>query len=124
MKVFFEILAVYGVYVFGATVLIWRYTAKDRGPTTVVAWLMPFLLVATVIQGTYLLFFRKYPRVRPCPIGLAEAEVVVEKRRQKMFGGERLATNFASEWARLYGVTLEQEAKQVQEIARKVFAYA
>jgi hypothetical protein len=124
MKLAVEILAIYGVYAFGATVLIWRYIATDRGPTIVVAWLMPGVILAALIHGTYRVLFKKSPRVRPCPAGLAEAEVIVEERRQKMFGGERLATNFASEWTRLYGVTLEEEAKKLQKFARKAFAYA
>src|SRR5712664_4787693 len=103
MKVTIEILSVYGVYVFGATVLIWRYIAKDRGPTIVVAWLMPALLIAAFIEGTFRLLFRKRPRVRPCPVGLDQAELAVEKRRQKMFGGDLSQPHFASDWARLYG---------------------
>jgi len=125
MKVAVEILAMYGVYVFGASVLIWRYTTtNDRGPAIVVAWLMPALIFAAVLQGTSRLLFGKSPKIRQCPVGLAEAEIVVEKRRQKMFGGERLATNFASDWARLYGVTLEEEAKKVQKFARWVLSPA
>jgi hypothetical protein len=125
MKVAVEILAMYGVYVFGASVLIWRYaTTNDRGPSVVVAWLMPVLIFAAVLEGTFRLLFGKSPRIRKCPAGLAEAEMVVEKRRQKMFGGEQLATNFASDWARLYGVTLEEEAKKVQKFARRVLSPA
>jgi hypothetical protein len=124
MKLVGEFLAIYGVYMFGSAVLICRYTRVDRIPTVIVAWLMPALVLEALIEGTFLLLFKKYPRVRPCPVGLAEAEVVVEQRRQKMFGGESLPTTFASEWARLYGVTLEKEAKKVQKVARWVLATA
>jgi hypothetical protein len=124
MKLLVEIFSVYALYAFGATVLIWRHATKDRGPTVVVAWLAPALMIAAFIEGTFRLLFRKRPKVRPCPVGLDEAELVVEKRRQKMFGGELSHPHFASDWARLYGVTLEEEAERVQKIARKVFAHS
>jgi hypothetical protein len=120
MKFVLEVLVLYALYVLGAALLIWRHGGKDRGPTIVVASLMPMIVCAALVVGTFRLLFRSQPRVRPCPVGLAEAEIAVEKRRHKMFGGPSLPTNYASEWARLYGVTLEEEAKKVEKIARTV----
>jgi hypothetical protein len=120
MRLVIEILAVYFVYVFGTSLLIWRYGTKDRGPSALVAAVLPFIVVVSFFQFLFMALFRHAPLVTPCPDGLAEAELIVENHRQRMFGGRPVEPHFASDWANLYAMTVEQESVRVQKFARKV----
>lgn len=120
MRLILEILAIYSIYLFGTSILIWRFARKDRGPSVVVAAAVPLLFVISLIELVFSTIFRKSPKVGPCPVGLSEAEYIVEKNRQKMFGGAPQEPRFASDWARLYAQTVELEAEKVQAFARRV----
>jgi hypothetical protein len=124
MRFTIELFTTYGVYLFGTSLLIWRYGSKDRGPAIIVAAVVPFLFVATFLKLTVLAMLRRSPAMGPCPEGLSDAEIVVERNRQRMFGGEPLKPTFASDWARLYEKTVEAEAERVQAFARRVLSLA
>jgi hypothetical protein len=124
MHTFIEIVVIYGLFVLGIAMLIGNFGVKDRFPQTVVASVLPILLVCSVFESAFLLVTRPAPRVRPCPDGLDEAEAIIEKHRQEMFGGELRPTRVAPEWARLYALTLEREVNQVQRLARRELAAA
>lgn len=120
MRLAIEIFAVYFIYAFGTSLLVWRYSVRDRGPIIVVTWVIPLMVIASLFELIFLTIFRRSPCIRPCPEGLDETELIVERHRQQMFGGEPVEPHFASDWARLYTLTLEQEAERVQRFARRV----
>lgn len=122
MKLAIELAFIYGLYALSAAIVIWRYGHKDRVPFIIVAWLMPPMLVASFLHFILLLVFGKRPRMKPCPVGLDEAEGLVEHYRREMFGGDPIEPHFATDWALLYRMTLEKEAQTVQAFARKVLA--
>jgi hypothetical protein len=124
MRLIVEILTVYGLYLFGAAILIGRYGTRDRGPVIVVAWLMPALLVLSVLLSIFRLLFSRRLTVSRPPHGLEEAERFVEKHRHEMFGGELVKMHYATDWARLYARTLEEEAQKVKAFAKRILAYA
>lgn len=124
MHFLIEVVAVYAIYVFGTSLLIWRYGTKDRGPSIVVAAVAPMLFLAAFGKLFALALFRRSPAIHPCPVGLKDAELLVERKRQQMFGGEPLEPHFASDWARLYEKTFEEEAERVQAFARRVLSLA
>jgi hypothetical protein len=124
MRLAIEFVSIYGLYALTAAILIWRFGLRDRVPFIIVAWLMPPMLVASILHFTLRVIFGKRPRVRPCPIGLDEAEGLVERKRLEMFGGKSIQPHFATDWALLYQATLELEAQAVQTIARRVLAWA
>jgi hypothetical protein len=124
MRLFIEIAAIYGVYVLGVSFLIGRFGTKDKVPIAVAASTIPILVVAAIFESAFLLITRKEPRVRPCPEGLDAAELIVERHRQQMFGGEIQQPKFAFHWARVYALTVEREARAVEGLARDIFATA
>jgi hypothetical protein len=119
-----ELLAMYGVYLFGTSLLIWRYGRNDRGPSIVVAAVAPVLLIAALAKMLALTLVGRLPRIEPCPQGLSDAEVLVERRRLEMFGGKAVEPHFASDWARLYEKAVEEEAERVQLFAKRVLSPA
>lgn len=124
MHFFIELASVYVIYLFGTSLLIWRYGTRDRGPSIVVAGVAPMLFMAAIAKMFVLALFRRSPTIHPCPDGLKDAELMVERKRQQMFGGEPLEPHFASDWARLYEKTLEEDAERVQAFARRVLSLA
>lgn len=122
MNLAIELFSIYGVYALSAAIVIWRYGKQDRIPFIVIAWLMPLLLVVSFLHFTLLLIFGNRPRIKPCPVGLEEAEKLVERNRREMFGGDPIEPHFATDWALLYRMTLEKEAQTVQTLARRVLA--
>lgn len=124
MQLLIQILAIYLIYGIGMSVVICRHGMKDRGLFVFAAWIMPFTLVASIFHSAFLLLFRRSPRVRRCPDGLADAERIVERYRLEMFGGKPVEHRFAADWARLYAMTLETETEQVQRFARRVLTSA
>lgn len=124
MRLLIEVSTIYAIYLFGTSLLIWRYGGKDRAPNIVVAWVVPVIVVASFIEFIFHALFRKALSIRPCPIGLDEAELIVERHRQQMFGGKPIEPHFASDWARLYASAVEQETEKVQKFARKVLSFA
>lgn len=123
MRLLIEVFALYFVYVFGTALLIWRYGTKDRGPSVIVVSVIPLIAIISFFHFLVIAIFRRAPLLSPCPDGLAEAELIIEKHRQHMFGGST-EPHFASDWANLYATTVEQEAVRVQKFARKVLAGA
>lgn len=126
MRFAIELLTIYAIYVFGTSLLVWRFGGKGggRGPSIVVAAVVPALFVVGLFELALLTLLRRRPQVDPCPYGLGEAELIIEKKRQQMFGGEPLKPHFASDWARLYAKTVELEAERVQAFARRVLSVA
>ncbi|MHB1937858.1 MAG: hypothetical protein ACYCOR_14895 [Acidobacteriaceae bacterium] len=125
MRVAIELATIYGIYIGGMSLLIWRYVAKNRGSNIVVAAAMPLLAVLAIFLSILLVALKRTePRVGPCPYGLMEAEEIVEKKRQNMFGGDPQKPHFARDWAALYAATLEQEAERVHRFADKVLTVA
>jgi uncharacterized membrane protein SpoIIM required for sporulation len=61
MRLFIEILAIYTTYVFGTSLLIWRFASNDRGPTVVVAAVIPFLFVISIFETVFSAALRKSP---------------------------------------------------------------
>ncbi|MGI4829441.1 MAG: hypothetical protein ACRYFU_14785 [Janthinobacterium lividum] len=120
MRLAIEVLAIYGIYVFGTALLIWRFSTKDRGPSIVVSMLVPFLFVVSFIEMIVSVLLRRNQAIGPCPVGLDEAELLVERQRQKMFGGDSEIPHLASDWAKLYQMTVESEAERVQAFARRM----
>ncbi len=124
MRLVIEILTIYGIYFFGTSLLIWRYGRKERGVSIIVAGVMPTLVVVSVVVSLFEIFrvtvLRQSPRIRPYPDGLEEAELIVEKRRQQMFGGVALKPHFASDWKNFYQATIEREAERVQKFAHRM----
>ncbi len=124
MRLLIEILTIYVVYLFGTALLIWRYGKKDRAPSIVVAGVAPILFVASFVELIFLAVIGKSRQISPCPDGLSDAELLVERQRQQMFGGSPIEPHFASDWSRLYAKTVEIEAERVQAFARRVFTLA
>jgi len=122
MRLAIEVFTIYIVYLFGTSLLIWRYGSKDRAPSIVVAAVSPLLFVFSAIQLILLKIIGRSPEISPCPAGLSDAELVIERKRQEMFGGEPIEHHFASDWAKLYAKTVEQDAEKVQAFARRVLA--
>jgi len=120
MHLAIEIATVYAIYLFGTSLLIWRFGSRDRGPSIVVAAVVPALYVAAFAELAWLASLGRSPAIGPCPEGLSDAELAVERQRQKMFGGRALEPHFASDWQRLYAKTVENEAARVQSFARRV----
>jgi hypothetical protein len=120
MHLAIEIFTVYAIYIFGTSLLIWRYSTKERGVSIIVAGVTPILLVVSLFDLLRVTLFRQSRHIRPCPTGLDEAELIVEKRRQQMFGGEALQPHFASDWTKLYQETIERETVRVQKIAHRM----
>lgn len=124
MRLAIEVLTFYIVYLLGTSLLIWRYGSRDRGPSIVVSAVAPILLVAVFVELLVLALAHRIPSISPCPVGLSDAESVVEQQRRKMFGGNAVEPHFASDWARLYAQTLELDAERVQSFARRVLSIA
>lgn len=126
MRFAIEILTIYAVYVFGTAMLVWRFSKRGtgRGPSIVVAAAAPALLVFVLFEIAFLTVVGRRPHIEPCPDGLGEAELIVERKRLQMFGGESIKPHFASDWARLYEKTVEQDAERVQAFARRVLSLA
>src|SRR5262249_54461032 len=110
MKLIVDFGVFYGLYAFTAAMLIWRYGVKDRAPFIVVAWLIPVLTIAALLNSILRLILGKRPKIGPCPYGLDEAEVLIERHRREMFGGGPIVPHFAQDWTLLYKLTLEEEA--------------
>jgi hypothetical protein len=119
-----EILTIYAIYIFGTSLLIWRYGKKDRAPLIVVAASIPILTVLSFFELGFRVLFMRSPQMEPCPDGLAETERIVEKRRLAMFGGAPIEPHIAHEWQMLYAKTLELEASRVQQFAVRVLRTA
>lgn len=125
MRLAIELAIFYGIYIGGMSLLVWRYATRDRGSSIVVVAVMPILAVLAVFVSIFLVALKRTDRViDPCPHGLEEAEEIVEKQRQTMFGGDPQKPHFAKDWAALYAATLEQEAERVHKFADKVLAFA
>jgi hypothetical protein len=120
MRLMIEILTIYAIYIFGTSLLIWRYGTKDRGPLIVVAAVIPVLTVVSFFEVCIRALFLRTSQMPPCPDGLAEAERIVEKHRQEMFGGPPIPPHIAYEWEMLYAKTLEREAARVQKFAAQI----
>ena len=125
MRLAIELAMIYGLYVGGLSLLVWRYEARERGSSIVVISVMPILAVIAVFWTLFLVLFKRTSLIiAPCPNGLAEAEEVVEKQRQKMFGGDPMKPHFATDWADLYAAALEQEAEHVHKFAGRILSIA
>jgi hypothetical protein len=126
MRLAIEVVTIYAVYVFGTSLLVWRFGTRGngRGPSIVVAAVAPALFVVGLLELMFLVAMGRRPRIDPCPDGLDEAELIVEAKRQEMFGGEPIKPHFASDWAKLYSKTVEHEAERVQAFARRVLSVA
>ncbi|MEO6803127.1 MAG: hypothetical protein ABI197_07785 [Granulicella sp.] len=124
MRLAIEIVAIYSLYITGVTIILKRYGKKDTLPMIVAAGAIPVLVVVSFFEAIFLMVFRSAPRVRPCPEGLDVAEMIVERHRQEMFGGETQHPKFAFEWARVYALTLERETKTVKNFARSFLPVA
>jgi len=124
MRLIIEILTVYAIYIFGTSLLIWRYGNKDRAPIIVLTAVLPFMVVIVFFEVFVRALFQRAPQMNPCPDGLAEAERIVEKHRHEMFGGAPVPPHIAHEWQMLYAKTLEREAARVQKFAVRILRTA
>lgn len=120
MRLTIEILAVYAIYIFGTSALVWRYGTKDRGPLIVVTAVIPILTVVCLFEVGIRAMFGKSYQMPPCPDGLADAERIIEKHRLEMFGGTPAKLHVARDWELLYAKTLEHEAERVKAFASRV----
>jgi hypothetical protein len=120
MRLMIEILTIYAIYIFGTSLLIWRYGTKDRGPLIVVAAVIPILTIVSFFEVCIRALFLRSPQMSPCPDGLAEAERIIERHRHEMFGGSPIPPHIAHEWEMFYAKTLEREAARVQRFATQI----
>lgn len=123
VRALIDIAVIVVLFVSGMTWTVIRYGTKDRLAFTVVAVLSPVLAVFSVFSLIFLVITGKV-KVGPCPVGLSEAEHLVEVERQRMFGGELREPSFALNWQRAYELELQREAESVQRIANRVFVHA
>jgi hypothetical protein len=63
-------------------------------------------------------------KMEPCPAGLEEAELIVERQRQIMFGGTLRKPTYAASWRFAYERVLQRDTDRVQRMARRYFGVA
>jgi hypothetical protein len=86
--------------------------------------------LATPIIAVVAVFYVVYARIvgkkvmTPCPLGLEEAERIVEQRRAQMFGGPVREPSMAASWRLAYQYELERETDRVQKMARRYLSPA
>jgi hypothetical protein len=119
MRIFIEILTAYSIYVLGTAILIWRFSENGRVASTACAVLMPFMTLGAVVATFLSVMGIVKIRIKPCPPGLEQAELLVERHRKEMFGGKSVPPHLASEWTRVYRATLQIEAQRVKTFTRK-----
>lgn len=118
-----DIIVIGILFAVGMAWTVIRYGTRDRLAFTVVAILAPIITVLSVFNLLFLVLTGRV-KVGPCPPGLAEAELLVEAERQRMFGGDLRKPSLALNWQRAYEIELQREAESVQRFANRVFVSA
>jgi hypothetical protein len=111
------------IFALGIALTIRRYCSRDRLALTVVAVLMPLVAIIAVVRVAYLAATNNL-RLKPCPEGFEEAERLVERRRQEMFGGKLRDTAMTASWQLAYERELQSETERVQRVALRYLAIA
>lgn len=111
------------LFVGGISLTIKRYGTHDRLAFTVVAILSPIVAVFAVFRLLYLAS-RRQLKVDPCPPGLEDAERIVERERQRRFGGPLREPSLAKSWTTAYERELQKETDRVREVAQKYLVLA
>jgi hypothetical protein len=111
------------IFALGIGLTIRRYCDRDRAALTIVAVLTPLVAVIAVFRVAYLAATNNL-RPRPCPEGFEEAERLVERRRQEMFGGKLREPAMTASWQLAYEYELQSETERVKRVALKYFAVA
>jgi hypothetical protein len=111
------------IFTVGLTLTIRRFGTQNRLAFTVAASLTPAIAVVAVLQLVYLIVRGKV-KVEPCPVGLEDAEMAVERQRQLMFGGELRKPLYTASWQIAYERQLQRDTERVQRMARRCFSVA
>jgi biotin transporter BioY len=106
MRTLFAFFTMYLTYVILAGAIIGTSTKRNRIELTVMAAVMPFLVVFAVV-ATLLGYVRT---AEPCPGRLEEAELIVERKRLAMFGGTLIKPTIATSLQERYRVSLGKAA--------------
>lgn len=106
--------------------IVWtvaRYSKRDRFAFCVVAVLSPLIAFISVFRLIFLVMTDQV-KVGPCPAGLPEAELLVAKEHQKMFGGELREPTFSRNWQRAYELELQREVEGIERMAQRFLVNA
>jgi hypothetical protein len=113
-----DLIVLFVLFAFGLGWTVTKYSRQDRIVFTVVAILSPAIAVFSVFRLVYLVLSRK-TTIGPVPPGLEEAEMLVAKERQILFGGTIQTPHLARSWQRAYELELQREAESVQRTAAR-----
>lgn len=111
------------IFALGIGLTIRRYCGRDRLALTIVALLTPFVAIVAIFRVAYLAATSNL-HLKPCPQGFEEAERLVERRRQEMFGGKLRDPAMTASWQLAYEYELQSETERVQRVALKYLAIA
>jgi len=106
------------IFVLGIALTLRRFARQDYLVLTIAAIATPFIAVFAVFYVIYAMVARK-KIIEPCPMGFEEAEKIVERRRQQMFGGALREPSMARDWRLAYQFELQRETDCVQKVARR-----
>jgi hypothetical protein len=111
------------IFVVGISLTVRKFGNHNRVAFAVVAILSPFVSLFAVFRVAYLAL-RGGLAVGECPPGLEEAERIVERQRQHMFGGPLREPSFTKSWRTAYERELQKDTELVQEVANKYLIVA
>ena len=106
MRTAFAFFTMYLAYVILVGSIIGASTKRNRIPLTVMAAVMPFLVAFSVLS-TLLGYVRT---AQPCSGRLEEAELIVERKRLAMFGGDDIRPTIAKSLQERYCMHLGKAA--------------
>lgn len=118
------IIVTLALFTVGISWTVFRYSRRERVAFMVIAIISPVLMVVSAFMLLVDVLRGNLPEVGPCPVGLTEAERLVEEERQRMFGGQLREPTFSLRWQRAYEAELQRGAETVRRGVDSVFAHA
>jgi hypothetical protein len=109
----------FAIFALGIALTLRRFAKGEFLVLTLSALLTPVLALAAVVYVIYLIATTGNSQIGPCPLGFEEAEKIVERRRQQMFGGPLREPSMANSWRLAYQMELQRETDRVQKVARR-----
>ena len=113
----------FAIFALGIALAVRKFGSQNRIAFMAVAIVTPFVAVFAVFRVITLAISGK-ASVEPCPMGLAEAESMVEHQRQQMFGGLLRTPSLTRTWQRAYERELRKDTGRVKDFAQRHFAVA